>query len=236
MRPPLLPRRLRHLRRGHALHLGAEPAQDAARLPHGRLDLRRHVVEEDRLAEGHAQALDAGLQRAEDIVRGDAGRRLVGRVRALERLMDERRIFHAAGERPHAVERPGERIDAGPADTPDRRLQPDRPAERGGDAHRAAGVASEGHRHQARAHGHARSAARSARRVRRGVPGVVRRAVVVIDADPAEGELHGVRLAHQHHARRSEPADGGAVARRHVAARGAACPPWWPGRRRRRDP
>ena len=38
-RPPLLGHRLRDLRDGHAVDVGAEPAEDAARLSHGLLDL-----------------------------------------------------------------------------------------------------------------------------------------------------------------------------------------------------
>ena len=50
----------------------------------------------------------------------------------------------------------------------------------------------------------------------RRVPGVVRRALVVVDADAAEGELHRVGLAHENHAGASQPPDDGCVLFRHV--------------------
>ena len=65
-------------------------------------------------------------------MRQDAGRRLVAGVDALYRLIDEGGVLDRPGQRSDGVEGEGEGIDAGAAHAPDRRLEADRAAERGG--------------------------------------------------------------------------------------------------------
>ena len=181
------------------------------------LDLGIDVVEEERLADGEPEPADAVLEPRERVVRRDPGGGLVARVDALERLVDERGVLHRPGQRSHRVECEAQWIDAGAAHASHGRLEADRAAEGGGQADRATRVAPERHGNQPGRDGDGRAAGGSARDVVRGVPGIVRRPLVVIHAHPAERELDRVGLADQHHAGAGEAPDHGGVLLRDVA-------------------
>lgn len=104
------------------------------------------------------------------------------------------------------IEGRAQRVDAGAADPADGRLQAEDAAQRSRDAHRSARVRTKRQRDKPGGHGNTRTAARSVGRMRSLVPGIVRRAVVVVDPDPAKRELDGVRLPDEDHPRRDESA------------------------------
>ena len=197
------------------------------RLAHPGFDLRIAVVPEHRLRHAEGEAGDAALDRARDLVRGLAAGRGVGGVRALNRLVDDGGVSRIAGQRTHAVEAPAQRIHACAAHPADRRLQARDPAHARGDPHRSAGVGPEPHRRHARPHRDARARARPARQKGLAAPGVVRGALVGVDAGAAVRELHRDCLAEQHHAGPVQPLDDGAVGSRDVVGE-------QPGARRRR--
>lgn len=87
-----------------------------------------------------------------------------------------------------------QRIHARAADSTDGGLETDGAAQCRRDPHRPAGIGTKRRRDKSGRHGNTRAAARSTRRVRRLVPRVVRRTVVVVDPDTPERELHRVRL------------------------------------------
>jgi hypothetical protein len=212
--PALLAHRVRDLRHANGVDPRPEVTEDPTRLPHRTFDLGIDVVEEHRLAERDAESTHPVLQRVEHVMRRHMHGGLVVEVDALQGLVHERGVLHGARERSDAVERPRERIDAGSTDTPHRRLQAYRAAEGGRDPDRATRVGSQRGRHDACPHGDARATARPPGRVRRRMPGIVGSAVIVVDPDAAERELHRVRLADEHHAGRRQSTNGGAIPRR----------------------
>ena len=121
--PILFRPRRRHLGHLEARELRPQRAEHLPRLAHRLLHLAVHVIEKNRLAECNAQSFHAVLQAAQRIVWNHARRGPVLRVRSLHRLVDQRRILDRSRDRPHAVERRTQRINAGTAYAPDRRLQ-----------------------------------------------------------------------------------------------------------------
>lgn len=117
--------------------------------------------------------------------------------------------------RPGMVERPRERYDARRADAPMRRLQPDRAAERGGDANTAARIGAHRHRRHPRRHRRAGTAARTTGDAV-GVPRIARRAEVGVIRRHAEGKLVRVRLAERNRARLAEQPRDRRIRTRHA--------------------
>ena len=109
-------------------------------------------------------------------------------------------VLHAAGERPHLVQRRRERHQAVAAHPPVGRLQPHHAAERGRLADGAAGVGAQGDGHQARGHRGRGAAGRSAGHALE-VPRVAGRAERAVLGGRAHGELVHVGLAHHDRAR-----------------------------------
>jgi hypothetical protein len=129
-----------------------------------------------------------------------AGQGLVGAGDPLDRAGQQADVVEPGREGQHAVDRVG-----APG-----RLEPHDPAQRGGDAHRSAGVGA--HRQVAAAvgHRHRRPRARSARDAL-GVDRVAGEADLVVDAGRAEGELVQRHRAQHHRARGPEPGHDGGV-------------------------
>ena len=131
-----------------------------------------------------------------------------------ERPLD---ITDRSPDRPDGVQALRQRYHAAGGNQAVGRLEPDRSAQRRGDADRSRGIGAERHVEHAGGHGRRRAAARAAGG-ERGVPGVPRRAVVRVVVGGAERELVGVRLPHQHRAGLAQRPHHGRVARRHPLA------------------
>ena len=120
----------------------------------------------------------------------DAAR--IARIVSGEHAQHVGRVLDRAGERTYMVERPAQRGDAGTADPPVGRFQPDQAAERRGNADRPAGIGADAGKAAARGNARPRAAAGAARNMI-GVPGVARGR-----SRNAKGELVGVGLADDH--------------------------------------
>ena len=113
-----------------------------------------------------------------------------------------------ARHRADRIERPAQEHRAVQADAPERDLETDQSVERRRDAHRAAGVAADTGRREARGDRHAGAARRAARRAMGlEVPGIPRRAHQRVGAPAAERELDHVQLAEREHAGGRQPLD-----------------------------
>ncbi len=122
-------------------------------------------------------------------------------------------VVHRPAERPHRVQRPGQRHHALRRDEPVGRLEADRAAQRRGDPDRARGIRAERDRHDAGSDGRGGSPAGPAG-AERGIPRVLRRAVVRIVVGCAERELVGVGLADEDGAGDAQHPDDRGVAPR----------------------
>ena len=126
-----------------------------------------------------------------------------------------------AGEQPDVVQCRSERQHAGRRVAPQRRLEPDHPAQGGGDAHRAAGVGPQRERHRPVGDRRRRAGARTAgdagvgrvHRLPGGIGGVADRPEVMVHARPAEGELVQRGQPDRHRAERTQPLDDAGVHR-----------------------
>ena len=209
--------------------MGAERLEQRAAGPHVLFHFRIEIVEKERFRKGHPQPRHAVLQPRQRVLAGHAAGALVAGVLAMQRLVDQCRILHRAGERSHRVERPGKGKHAVAADTAHGGLQPDRAAKPGGRPHRAPRIGTQPHRGQPGGHGHGGAGAGAARHVRFLGPRVVGRALDVVDPHDALGEFHRDRLAQHDHARPRQPGGnlgilGGHVLRQHPRPGGGGQP------------
>ena len=145
-------------------------------------------------------------------VRGPPRRAGIGHVR-VHGVEREAQVGDAAGQYAGRVHRgaQGQQVVGGPPR--DARLQARGAAQRGGAAHRAAGVAR--HRHQRRLlpQRHGRAARRSpGRTMALRVPGIAGKRPVADGAEAAVGELVGAGLAGEHRQLPAQPADEGPLA------------------------
>ena len=123
----------------------------------------------------------------------------VFRVLPGEGLVEQGAVLDAAAQGTHGIQGPAQRIDPAAADAADGGFQSRDAAEGGGYAHRPARIAPQAHGCQAGGHGDRGAAGGSPRHVVHGIPGIVRRPQIVVDAHAPEGELHRVGFSQQHH-------------------------------------
>ena len=197
-------------------HLRAEGFHLRDRLPHQALDLGVAVLPEHRARHSEGQPGDTPVDPVRHVVRRLAAGGGISRIVTLHRLVDDGGVRHVASKRAHTVEALTQRIHTGAADSPHRGLEAGDPAHARGNPDRPAGVGSEPHRRHACRHRDAGARTRSTGKVGVGMPGVVRRALVGVDAGAAVGELHRDGLAEQHHPGPGEAVHDGAVGIRHV--------------------
>ena len=214
-------------RKGDAPDIGAAVGEHRDRRLEGTQHLGVGVVEEHLLGNPQTQPGQTVIEGvAQSMRRAPGGGGIVG-VGALQCLVEQRAIGDRARQRSDRVETVRERPDTGAAHLADGGLQAADTAQRRRDAHRAAGVGAERRGQQTRRGGDRGTAARAARCAMFLAPRVVRRADIGVQTDTAIGELHGVRLAEQHHAGRRQASDGRRVAAREIvreqAATGAGC-------------
>ncbi len=200
----------RHVGQLHLLDPGAPILEDRER----RLDRGHHrglaALEEVGPRDADAAAPDAVVEAGREVGHRAQGRGRIARVVARQQLQHQRRVAHAAGERPDVVLRPGERQGAILRDPAEGRLDADDAAAGGRLPDRGAGIAAE------RGVGHAgrdrrRGAAARAARMMALAPRVVDRPVVDVRAGGAVGQLVQVGLAEDHRAGALEALDRGGI-------------------------
>ena len=179
----------------------AGPRKPAQRCLEGLLDFGIEILERRAAWQEKAKALRRNF--------GERGRRLPGEDGIVGRAAGDR-----VGERADRVERGREREGALARDAARGRLEARDAAKGRRLAYRAARIGAERHRAhpvglgdrapRGRASGHAPGLA---------VPGIARGAVVRVEADAAEGELHHIGTTDEHRARGAQARDGGTIRR-----------------------
>ncbi len=198
-------------RQGDGHDLRPEIGQDVERAVVGGEHLRRAAGALGLRHPGQPQPAHAAVEGRERVDGQDAAGGRVERVGPGDRHVEQGRIRDAAGQGPGGVQRRAQRHDAVGRDPADGDLQAGQPAERGRQAHRAAGVGADAPRCHPCRHRDAGAAARAAGGAGGlQVPGVPGGAEVRVGAPAAIGELHRVGLADDDHPLRDQaPGDGG---------------------------
>ena len=194
----------------HLLNLRPQLREDEGRLLEGLPDLRVDLIEEVLPGYSNPQPVHALVQPQSVVLPGPVDGPRVAGVVTRDGVHYQGRVPYRPGHRSDGVETPAQGIDPVPADAAEGRLQSDDPAQRGRDAHRAAGVASERRHDLAGGYRRSRPSTGPAGDPVR-VPRVVSGAVVRIDAGRADGELVHLQLAHHDRARPVEPLCHGGI-------------------------